>query len=422
MSATDAGGGITVIEADGGLLLLGPERALAALDRHEGVRPRKVASRTLVLAGQALGVASQVGAASGRWVKLTKESVDYLDKAGIRQVAAGVVRDDRGRILKHLTFDKAALLTPAAPAALAALATQAALEAALDDITEYLEVIDAKLDRLLQQRKLEVTGQLGGVTLALEEAHAIYTETGTVSSVTWSKVQANTLALQTMQAEAVAQLDDLADRVRRHVGDTDAAARALKDAQTDVVFWLGVLARAMALQDRQYVLELARVADAEPAQLDAHHQGIRAARAERARRVGRGLEAVLTSVRDSAVLRNVDRVANPFSAQQVTRGANDVNRSVADFATHADLELLGGSLLEAVSWGSAARALVDDAGELAGGARDAVAGHARSLREQLRERREEGLLARADKVRARRLGRGGDEPANSVEEHRPPVS
>lgn len=80
---------------------------------------------------------------------------------------------------------------------LATMATQYALEAALDEITAYLEVIDAKLDQLLKQRKTETLGQLGGIAMAIEEANAIYNETDGVSLVTWSKVQ---FALQTMQA------------------------------------------------------------------------------------------------------------------------------------------------------------------------------------------------------------------------------
>ncbi|TDS82308.1 hypothetical protein [Nesterenkonia aurantiaca] len=197
---------ITIFESDDGFLLLGSDKLLSSYDHRPELNPQRVTRQTLFGASKALGFGSRLQPTSGRWVKLTKESADFARKAGVRNPATGVVRQGNGQILKHLKFEKAALLTPAAPAVLSALVTQAALEAALDEIGQYLAAMDAKLDQLLKQRKVEVLGQLGGVTLAIEEAHVLYTQIGKVSGVTWSKVQANSLALQTIQAEAVAQL------------------------------------------------------------------------------------------------------------------------------------------------------------------------------------------------------------------------
>ncbi|RKX00736.1 hypothetical protein D9C01_12540, partial [Corynebacterium diphtheriae] len=85
-------------------------------------------------------------------------------------------------------------------AALAAAATNNQIMAALDDIQDYLAVIDEKIDRLLKQRKLEIAGQLGGVVFAIEEAESVQESTGHVSAVTWSKVQQNSLILQQVLA------------------------------------------------------------------------------------------------------------------------------------------------------------------------------------------------------------------------------
>lgn len=393
---------MAVIRTDDGVLLLGSENVLAAFDNQPGLSPRKMTSTTLARAGRALGAAEQIQANSGRWVKLTSESAAFLKKAGVSDVTAGVVRAKNGQILKHLKFEHAALLTPAAPAALAAMATQASLEAALAEIKEYLAVIDAKLDRLLKQRKIETLGQLGGVTLALDEADSIYTATGVVSSVTWSKVQGNSLALQTMQAEAIAQLHALADDVKERAGDTDQSAKALELARNDAPFWLGVLARTLALQDRQYVLELARVADDEPTQLEAHRQGIRVARADRTTRIIQSLDAISASVRKSAELTNFARVANPFSSQAVTNHSNGVNQSVKEFAEHADLQLAGVDQLDQTRWGRAAKALVGDAALRVSSTSADVAGRAKALGTQIQDRRDEVLLAKAEKVKDKR--------------------
>lgn len=396
---------IAILESDDGFLLLGSDELLAAYDDSPDLNPRKLKQQTLAGVGKVLGASAGLQPPSGRWVKLTKESAAFADKAGATNPASGVIRGDGGQILKHLKFENAALLTPAAPAALAAIATQAALEAALDEIGEYLATIDAKLDQLLKLRKVEVLGQLGGVTLAIDEAHILYTQIGSVSGVTWSKVQANSLALQTVQAEAVAQLDSLADSVKKQVGNTDRSAQALHNAQEDAPFWLGVLARSIALQDRQYVIELARVAENEPIQLESHRQGIKIARAERTRKISRSLDAITASVRESRELSNLDRVANPFSAQRVDRGAHSVQRSVGHFAEHIDLELNKVDQFDSTSWGAAAKGLLGEAGARAESARAGVANRAKNLGSRLQERRDDQLLDKARKVHERRRNR-----------------
>ncbi|TLP94731.1 hypothetical protein FEF26_11445 [Nesterenkonia salmonea] len=393
---------IAVVEDGDGVLLLGSEGKLSELDNHPELKPRRLSSFTLSRAGNVLGAVSGMQASSGRWLKLDGESSAFLLENGILNPQAGVVRAENGRILKHLKFENAALLTPAAPAALSALATQAALEAALDDIQRYLASIDAKLDRLLKQRKVEVLGQLGGVTLSIDEAHALYTRAGRISAVTWSKVQANSLQLQTMQAEAVAQLDALAENLRDRVGDIDGSAHVLADVREDAPFWLGVLARCVALQDRQYVIELARVADEEPDQLESHHDGIRTARADRAQRIGQRLKAIRESVEGCADLSNLDRVANPFTSQRITSGANSVNQTITEFAEHAALNLTGYDHLESVAWGSAAKAVIGDVGSKAGPAGGHVAKQAKGIGNRLQARREAALVSKLEKVQNKR--------------------
>ncbi|TLP75587.1 hypothetical protein [Nesterenkonia sphaerica] len=393
---------IAVVDDGDGVLLLGAEEQLGALDKLTGVNVRRPSSFTLSRASNALGAVTGLQAASGRWLKLDSESAVFLQKNGILSVKAGVVRRGNGQILKHLKFENAALLTPAAPAALSAMATQAALEAALQDIQQYLVSIEAKLDKLLKQRKVEVLGQLGGVTLAIDEAHSLYLHTGRISAVTWSKVQANSLALQTMQSEAVAQLEELADRLKEQIGDIDGSAQVLADVREDAPFWLGVLARCMALQDRQYMIELARVSDEEPDQVEAHHEGIKRARLERAQRISQRLASIRESVEGCAELSNLERVTSPISTRRITSGANEVNQTITDFAEHVALDLTAHDHLDAVPWGTAVKAVIDDVGSRAGAAGGHVAGQAKGVTARLRERREEALESKLEKLRSKR--------------------
>ncbi|WP_298891398.1 hypothetical protein [uncultured Serinicoccus sp.] len=407
------GATVQVFEAGDGLLLFGDEEALLHIDDHSLTPTKKISRQQLArVAGYAGAAAGELMANSGRWVKLTSESHDAVEAAGgVERLVSGVLRGDKGQIAQHLRFDNLAvggLLTPTAPAVLGSMAAQYAIEAALDDITAYLELIDAKLDKLLKQRKTQTLGQLGGVSAVIDEATSIYEQTGRVSSTTWSKVQSNSLALATMQSEAIAELAGLAEEVARSTGDADQAAKVLGEAADDAEFWLGVLARCIALQDRQYVLELARVFDEDAEQLDSHRQGIEIARAERVRRIEQALQAIAASVSDSAVLSNLSTVVNPLNAPRVARRAGAITTHVATFAEHADLQVAG---IEVAStpWRRAARGLLDETSGAVGSVGTSAVGKARGAGQRVGKFRDDRVLRRARKIEERRgLGADGE--------------
>lgn len=356
---------VIVFEDKDGILLFGSDEALAEVPL-DSLASRALSPRNLAGLGGILSGVSQAQQMSGRWVKMTSESAALVRKHGESLAKAdglmtGVVRGDKGRIIKHLKFENAALLTPAGPAVLGAVATQAALDAALAEIKQYLETIDAKLDRLLKQRKIEALGQLGGVTFAIEEAESIRNQTGTVSAVTWSKVQANSLALQSMQAEAVAQLSALGEEIVGAGKDPDKIAVVLGDASDGAQFWLGILARTTSLQDRQYQLELDRVAEQDVTQLDAHREGIRVARSERLRRIGAALATIATAVREASSSSTLTKVVNPLSVPRVVKRSNVINGEIGRFALLAGLDELAGEEIAATPWGAAVQTLLGDA-------------------------------------------------------------
>lgn len=406
------GATIQVFEAEDGLLLFGDEDALRQIEDHSRTPSKRISKQQLArIAGYAGVAAGELTANSGRWVKLTAESHEAVKAVGgVQNVVSGVLRGEAGQILQHLKFDNLAvggLLTPTAPAVLGGMAAQYAIEAALDDITAYLEVIDAKLDKLLKQRKTQMLGQLGGVTSVIDDAARIYEQTGRVSSTTWSTVQSNSLALATMQSEAIAELTGLAEDVSQTAGDADRAAKVLAEAEADAEFWLGVLARCIALQDRQYVLALARVFDEDPEELDSHREGIAIARADRMRRIKQSLDAIAASVAESAALSNLSTVANPLNAPRVTRRARAITTSVATFAEHADLPIAGIDV-SSTTWRRAARELIDDTSTAVGGAGVSAVGKAKGAGQAVGRYREDRVLRRAKKIEEKRGSREGD--------------
>lgn len=400
---------VTVYEAGDGVLLFGSDTVLRSFDAESNVISKPISKSHLArVAGHAGTAGGKLAADSGRWVKLTSESAKDVEAAGgMAKIVSGVLRD-KGRITKHLKFEnlsKGAALSPAAPAVLGAMATQYALEAALDDITAYLEAIDLKLDQLLKQRKTETLGEIGGVTLAIDEAATIYAQTGTVSEVTWSKVDGLSFVLQKMQWEAVEQLHEVARNVQEATGETDRSAKALGKAKEDAQFWLGVLARGIALQDRSYVLELARIVEEDTAQLDAHKQGIKIARAERVRRIVDSLDAVSEAVVEAAGLSNVAKVANPIAAPKVARHANCLSVEMSTFAAHAHLELGQLGVVEETPWARAARSVMGEASAAVATARDGVTDRAKAVGRTVENRRDERILRKARKISKKRSSR-----------------
>lgn len=401
---------IVIFEDGDGVLVFGDEKSLSTLDDRPGVVSLSLPPHALTKVGQALSTVGEVQANSGRWLKMTKESKAAVDTLGPSlarsdKLVTGVVRGDKGRIVKHLKFENVGLLTPAAPAMRGAIATQMALDSALDEITAYLAAIDAKLDRLLKQRKTETLGQLGGVTFTIDEAKQILEETGTVSQTTWSKVQTNSIALATMQSEAIAQLASLAEDIHDAGDDPERLVDATTTAKGDTPFWLGILARTMALENKQYILELARLAEANAAELDDHRRGIGVARRERLSKISRSLVAIEASLQRVSDLPNLRKVTNPFKVARIVGNVNDVNRDIAAFAVKVELEGVGTSELPTTRWGAAVRQMIGDGADVATGAVRQVGDQARALSQQIADARDEATLRKAEEVTERRKAR-----------------
>ncbi|MHC8562795.1 hypothetical protein ACW23B_16820 [Streptomyces albidoflavus] len=115
---------------------------------------------------------------SGRWVKLTAQSAEQVKKYGLRESAAagvstGVLKGDRGQIKGFVEFARGSRSFVGSPVALANVAkllAQVAMEQAMDEITEYLDAIDAKVDDVLRAQKDAVLSRMIGTGLVIEEA------------------------------------------------------------------------------------------------------------------------------------------------------------------------------------------------------------------------------------------------------------
>ncbi len=197
-----------------------------------------------------------------------------------------------------------------------------------------------------------------GVDPVIEEAMTIRELMGRFSDITWSKVQATSMTPARTQAYALRQLDALAEKVEQtRIGDL---AKTSKEAESKVVEWLAVLARCFQLQDAIAVLELDRVLDASPEELDRHRLALRAARQNRLDLISRSTEHLLARMNTAAATANTKVLLHPTTCRDVVHSSNRVTVAVVDFNGRLGIER-GRESLEARRWVDAAAEVRDKA-------------------------------------------------------------
>lgn len=333
---------IQLISDGDGLAILGHSTDVDQFLKSEGLSSRDLElprlSQAMSAGAAATQVGSEIAANSGRWVKLTKESARLVEKHGLRQnskgLSTGVVKGSgKGQIGGFVEFAKApgALLkNPAALSGAAGLMAQLAMKQAMDEVTEYLATIDEKLDDVLRAHKNAVLADLIGVHLVIEEAMTIREHGRRVNEITWSKAQATSSTIARSQAYALLQLDSLAEKLERKTKMGDLA-EASTEAEAQVREWLAVLARCFQLQDATSLLELDRVLEAAPGDLDDHRLGLRAARQNRLELISRSTDGLLDRIEAAAGLANAKVLLHPAASRSIVESSNHVSGAIVEF-------------------------------------------------------------------------------------------
>jgi hypothetical protein len=317
---------------------------------------------TTLRAGSGVAEAgSTMAANSGRWIKLTERSAEQLRnytpmKGSVEGVSRAVTMDNNKTkgILEFFTKPGpgSMLTNPAVLAGAAGLMAQVAMQQTMDEITEYLAIIDAKVNDVLRAQRDAVVADMIGVDFVIEEAMTIREQVGLVSEVTWSKVQATSATIARTQAYALLQLDALAEKLERKPAVADLANTS-REAESKVHEWLAVLARCFQLQDAIAVLELDRVLDAAPAELDRHRVGLRTARQNRRELIARSTERLMARMDAAAGIANAKVLLHPTASKVVVGSTNQVAGAVVEFQGTLGIESARQSL-DARRWAEAA--------------------------------------------------------------------
>lgn len=320
--------------------------------------------------GELIQTGSEVAENSGRWVKLTEESYQKVQRIGLMKSTEtgnlmGVIHTGgQGGIKGIVQFAKGPttyLTNPAALAGLGGIMAQAAMQQAMEEVTDYLAVIDEKVDDILQAQKDAALSKMIGVGFTIDEALTIRDRAGQVNEVTWSKVQDSGQIIAETQAYALSQLDAIAKKLeyKSTIGDI---AKVAREAEAKTQEWLAVLARCFQLQDAISVLELDRVLDEDPTELDAHRLGLKDARQDRLKLITDCTERLLTRMNVAAGNANKKVLLHPSASPKVVNSSNSVIRTIDEFQLRLGIEH-SREALEAKRWREAAEEVKDDAVE-----------------------------------------------------------
>jgi rRNA processing protein Krr1/Pno1 len=304
---------------------------------------------------------SEIAANSGRWVKLTEESAQAIKKFGLREssktgLSTGVIKGSKGQIGAFVEFVKGpgSLLTnPAILAGAAGIMAQLARQHEMNEIKDYLAMIDKKVDDVLRAQKDAELAKVIGAGLDITSAMTVRDQTGRVDAITWSTVQGRTHTITDALGWVLLRLDALAEKVesKTKVGDL---AKIAKEAESEVRELLAVLARCFELQDAIDVLRLDRVLDASPDELDGHRLALNADRQDRRERVSRETERLMARMDAAVGTANSKVLLHSATSRAVVGSINHVGIAVDDFHRPLGIEF-GRHSLEATRWWDAAR-------------------------------------------------------------------
>ena len=411
---------IEMVSDGQGVALLGDAGAIDRFLASAGLPSRELdlarLSNATATAAGVVEATSLAAATSGRWVLLTEKSAQAMKSMRLMKGStAGTGRAiavDGGRtshILELIRTPGAVLANPAVLTGVAGVMAQVAMQQAMDEVTDYLARIDAKVDDVLRAQKDAALSAMVGAELVIEDALTIREHVGSVSEVTWSKVQATPATIAQTEAYAIRQLDGIAQKLERAsaVGDV---ADAAQEARTAVGEWLAVLARCFQLQDALAVLELDRVLGAAPEQLEQHRAGIRVARQHRLDVIERSTGRLMVRMDDAAGTADAKMLLHPRAAQTIKASNELVGAQVRDFteslgidnghesvAVRRWLEAAADARDRALESGATGLETAKDLGEQAlGRARSATTRIAGTLAERTRRRRPEAAAGDDD--------------------------
>lgn len=331
---------VQIFGNDDGYAIIGPHAEVQGFLEKAGLDSLEMdftrLNQALNAGSAAAQAAAQLAAQSGRWIKLAPESDEVMRHLPLMKGSTA----DRARLIAMSDGKTAKILevmTPTAlalnPATLLVLSTymqQAAIEQSMEQILDYLNVIDKKLDDVLRNQKNDILAQVAGAALTIDEAMTIRRTVGRVTETLWNKVQATPNQIDTTMGRALLQLDALADKVSQYAKEGKFDNNAAEIRQ-DAMEWLSVIAQCFRLRDAVSVIELDRMLEESPDDLRSYREGLETARTQRLTNIGSRTENLISRINAAAEKANNKVLLHPFEAKRVVTTRNSVISVVSDF-------------------------------------------------------------------------------------------
>lgn len=414
---------IQIISDGDGVAFIGDSALIEEFLAQEGIAEQTISldvGRVGSIASKlspGLHMAGNIAENNGKWLKLTDESAAALRRFGPSigrdsKLVQGVVRADKGKIAKHLEFvpNTSSMLSPAMLTGAAGIMAQMAMEQQMAEITDYLEKIDKKLDDVLQGQKDSILAGLDGVAGIINEAMMVRQNTGRVSDVTWSKVQGTAETIAATQAIVLRKLNGITKKLesKKNVGDL---LEVVESTRSDLSELLAVLAQTVQLQDALGVIELDRVIEDSPGDLDTHRIGLQIARDARVDAITEATNTLLDRIQQAASLSNGQVVRQFINAPKLFKESKQTANKIAKLQNTLGVE--GETTdIESKAWKQALAEVRDDTA----GKAVKVAVEGKELGERLVAELEGHSKRRIDRLRKRSLNRSKD---SLIIEHEP---
>lgn len=370
---------------DNGIAIIGEAKAVEQYLKSAGLESRelRLGKLTGVLrsVGGVINISAEIVEKSGRWVQLTHDSAAKLNaakkginglklmKGSVEGVNRAVMTNKKGvsNLLEIVNPRKLSEFAsnPAVVSGIGAMMTQAALEQAMKEIAEYLAEINEKIDDILRAQKDAVLADMIAVGWLIEDAMKTRDTVGRVSEVTWSKIQNSEMVIARTQAYALRQLEALAEKLEEKANIGTLNKVALK-AKGSVQEWLSVMARTIQLQDGVTILELDRVFEVAPLEVETHRAALSNAREQRVHKLTAVSSELLTRVHAASLKANKTILMNPFDSKSLVTAGNSITETILYFHSTLGFGKEEQTLIEAKRWLQAAEEFKDTTLEIAG--------------------------------------------------------
>lgn len=298
--------------------------------------------------GDALQLGASLAQESGRWVKITQASAEKIRKYGLvtnskTGLSTGVIgKGGRAGFKGNVQFEPlqgiSSVANPAFLASVGAVMTQMAMQQQLDQITDYLASIDEKVDDILRAQKDSVLSSMIGASIVLDDAVVEQQRNGHVSEITWSKIQSIPTTIATTQAYALRRLDAIAEKVATKTKLKDIAD-ASQQQESSLREWLAVLAKCIHMQDTFATLELSRVLDSSPDDINQQRLAILDNREKRLRLITNTARQLLEHLRGNIDMANAKVLLHPSVARIIAESNTRMVDSVTAFDAMIGIEL-----------------------------------------------------------------------------------